>query len=324
MPGSDQIHFLDGGQWVNAPSWVQFLLNLGYVVAREAEVESRRVVVVAVPTRSYATALIAAGIVGALAAEASGDDTSELFHQLRKLPKGTSVILQEGNKTFKGQLIGCEDRRGTEYIGVQLQASGAGGRKTWLPPERVAQITVTGGTSGNLPKNPQGTKIVVAQRFLGRFLNGLDPRRFSTTSRLDCAIVGRLGVLRQEVMVKLAFPGTGSRFDSGTLQDVLRVRRFVRSGQSYRSIVVPIERGTPDTRSKVVLFDGALAALKCRHQWRSSDQIVVLDRTDPNFEAATDALNAEYARYRLEYAPEDIISGWPVGVEVMNYSEWRQ
>ena len=58
------------------------------------------------------------------------------------------------------------------------------------------------------------------------------------------------------------------------------------------------------TKPACVIFDGASGFLKWRHNWRSSDWLVLLDRTDLRCLDGATAVNDEYESRSLALATE--------------------
>jgi hypothetical protein len=110
----------------------------------------------------------------------------------------------------------------------------------------------------------------------------------------------------------------------GTLQDILKIRRFAGEGHTYRSEVMAVAaEALPEITSPyTTLFDGALSFLKWREAWRQTHWIVVLDRTEPHFAEAVNILNQEYVSDRLD-AEVPILPRLPDGMDVLLFKEER-
>src|SRR5690606_41056450 len=70
-----------------------------------------------------------------------------------------------------------------------------------------------------------------------------DMHAYSMTVSYDCAIVGNLNALRQELLYDLFALPKGSGFVIGALQDLVRAKRLTGYGEGYRSRLLPYRDG---------------------------------------------------------------------------------
>ncbi len=269
------------------------------------------------PTRSYAAALAATGVVSARAAvPVRPSDPHEYFKLLSTMPVGTAVCLTEGGREYRGVFLGCKDTSHGPRAGVQVEkkVKKIGGLTRWFPPEFSTCIRHLDKdiSAAKLPKKQTGKSalsredIVNQNRFAQSLLDGADVCEFVTSSRLECVVAGHTGMLRQEIK-DTAFASRRvqtENFVQGTLQEVLRVRKFSGVNDSYRTAVVYAHSSTlpelPDgSGPAVAVFDGAASLLKWRDNFRSSSWIALIDRTERSADEAADSLNSEYLQYRI-------------------------
>jgi hypothetical protein len=250
------------------------------------------------------------------------DPEAEL-QRFRKLPRGTAVVVRDGSTRSKGSFIGCEVRDGKEGVAINR-----GSYKHWLPLEQCSRVEVVSDEVQGQPVTGHGRRIVARRGFLEVILGRVDPLEFSVHSRLECVLLGRLNFLRSEICgFDLAVPSDADRkFEKGALQDVLKVRRFAGSLQSFRTSVLPADRPAPawvaDRETPAVaIFDGALGFLKGRDRWRRAAWVVVLDRTEARFDEAVEILNLDYTRDHVDDTAAAEVEPPPPGVEVMWYRE---
>ena len=147
---------------------------------------------------------------------------------------------------------------------------------------------------------------------------------FTSQSCYDCFIIGQVSTIKEELNSENLSILSGKReHQIGTLLDILRPKRLLANGTAYRSYVLPSRNERTDTLAQanaphMVIFDGSLGYLNRRQAARGSHAIIILDQTEPQFEAATVQVNQEYYR-RLNREPVVNIPVVPAGVEVMLY-----
>ena len=304
---------IDFRYWTNGqkhplPSWGKFYLQLGAAVAQEDNAQRGLVTALAVPTRSYAAVLVAAG---AVISKAKTTDTkgqvspAAHFEMLSSLPDGTAVVLRKGDKAVKGIFVGTKDVKndGTAMIGVQTQSGKGGSLTEWLPVESSLKVQVSSRTWTRLPANLEKVGDVNTSRseFIAQVFQGADLWNFVTKSTLDCVILGNVGPLVQEATAtKLSVGSREQEVSAGTLRDILRIRKlYGNNKEAFRSDIFPVnvrDHAMPsETISPhLVVFDGAVSFLKWRHKWSHCNWVVILDRTEPRFTEAVQIVNEEY------------------------------
>src|SRR5262249_13121104 len=136
--------------------------------------------------------------------------------------------------------------------------------------------------------------------FVRHILGNKQAQGFARRPRLECLIVGRVNVLRREIMeTELAISSDRAIYREGRLQDLLRVHKFLNGSESYRSDICRVNGRAPvfannGTTPPFVIFDGATGFIRWRDHLRDSNWIVILDRTDAHFREASQVLNQAY------------------------------
>lgn len=326
-PAPVHLHFEDSGNWYSLPEWAEYFISVGKQLACADQSESRTVTAIAVPTRAFGAAFVSLGMVISDAAARARASESAHFEKLFDLPAGTPVIYRPSpGKTLRGILQEPEERRGTLYIRVQVHSREGGGLTHLLDESRALQVQPAR-HSGKLPKKQGGENARFANEFVDSLLGEADPVQLGLRSKVVCAIVGKGNALEHEIrQTPLALFVNGHRRAEGQLQDVLRVNRFVTGLQSHRCALVPVGAGSPseDVVAGVemgVVFDGALGFLKWGQLWRSRHQIIILDRTEPYFDDAINAINTRFSQSCIDGEVALPGSEAPPGGEVLAFRE---
>jgi hypothetical protein len=321
------LHFEDSGNWYSLPEWAEYFINVGKQVASADQSESRTVTVIAVPTRAFGAAFVSLGMVISDAAAHDHASQSAHFEKLFDLPAGTPVIYRPApGKTLRGVLQAPEEYDGTLRVRVQVH-SRAGGGLTYLIDESRALQVQPARHSGKLPKNQAGDNARFTNQFVDSLLGEADPVQLGLRSKLVCALVGKRSALEHEIRkTPLALHANGHRRAEGQLQDILRVNRFATGQQSHRSALVPLGAGSPSEdvvagTEMGVVFDGAQGFLKWGQLWRRRHQIIVLDRTEPFFDDAINAINTRFSQNRIEGEVALPSSDAPPGGEILAFRE---
>jgi len=315
----------DDSEYVCLPDWAAFFIGLGSSIARENNSENRMVVGIATPIRAYAACLLAAGyIITKFTLSELRKNAYAHFEQLCKLEKGTPLTYFCGNKKLRAKFDGIDEINGEKRLRVQAIKKVV----DLIPPEKALLINVAKSKLKFLPEKQKGKDIGYKKGLLGMLMSRDDFYQYSSNSTLECVIVGRLKLLRQEI-TKTGFGLNISKgFSGGNLQDILRIRRFLGNNEAFRSVICPVNKkkaiiSTEDKIPLIAIFDGSSAFIKWRDIWRKSGWVALLDRTDLGFREATDILNQGYmnriCQQKINYSPT-----CPPGIKMVAYHEkWQ-
>jgi hypothetical protein len=326
---SQLLYFSGEGTWEPIPVWAQCLYSAGLALARLPANGTRVCLAVAAPCRGYASAFVSAGIAAGRAE--TGDlrpSGQQWFERLCSLPLGTPLTLRRRNGTilrgvFHGTDLGVRDGVGKIRLLVQKQKSGGG---IWfIAPDQARDLYLSSGGSTTLPARPSFEPVSCPRGFLRTFYPG-DPEDYVLQTRHECRIIGRIGLLRQELLeTRVGVPDVSRPVTAGTLQDLVRARNFLGEGEAFRSDLLTssnaLRAGAPiGSGPSFVVFDGAIPFLRASQFYPRAHLVAVLDRTESCFFEAVTALNQQYL-YRLD--DSGVIAGTavPDGLDFMSFTE---
>jgi hypothetical protein len=321
----------DVGQRVLLPAWGTFFIDMGRRVAQSESGQNRLVVGLAVPTRAFAAALAAFGVVLARANSSMKQvDPSTHFERLCGLPKRTPVVFREKGKQFKGIYEGIKKEHDKQYLQIRVESQNTGGLTYLVLPEECHNVAEASEQISELPDRQKGRPIIYNRKFLESLIGEEDVFKFATSSCLECTILGRISILRHEIKEINFYCGQDKGvYKAGKLQDILRVREWLSKDEAYRSEVLPVDGHNQQKTAEglvphVTIFDGAAGFLKWRDYWRNSHWIIVLDRTEPHFREAVELVNQDYIQNRVGEGGIQNMPPSPPGVEFVVYQEARQ
>lgn len=333
MSIADGICYYREDRWVPLPPWGGFFLSIGHRIAETAPDSDRFVLGVSVPIRAYAAALAAVGVVLSRSkVPVATAAPEEHFEQLCGLKKNTPLIYVRKGRKLRGVFQGVDTIRGVRRIRVMVESGSlrSAGTTHCLDCEQSVAVEVDPCGHTKLPDRQTGRCILPKRGLLTHIVGENEAIAFSTRSRIDCLIVGRVGILRDEITkTPFATKSRSGGTEEGNLQNVLRARKFMGEGQAYRSNVIAMNTHrvvNPPVGELpyVTIFDGANGFLTWRDCWRDSHWIVILDQTEPAFREAADALNREYVQKRRRRPVEPGLPYVPPRVETLLYREVRR
>lgn len=305
----DEIHSL--------PEWTSFPIRLGNYLA-DLPPASEAVFTAIVPDRRLFASLCATSYVSAISYDLLGTEgVREYYQELCSLPSGTPVTLRSEERIYYGYLR----QKKEDWIGVQVEGEDGGSTERLIHPGRSSRIGVLDGEVDSLPSNQRGHQLRGNKEFINALLPDVDPLGFLARSSHDCMIVGLLRRLEEEVSEKGFAVEREEEMIAGCLQDILRVRRLGGKYENYRCTFhkrsgdAPPDLGNPPG---LIIYDGALAFMKWRHVQSPSNRLAILDRHDPAFPKAVEALLQD-ARMRGEDFDPSPLEPVSAGVEILGY-----
>jgi hypothetical protein len=318
------------GQWVALPSWARFFLRLGALLARDGITHTRDTVAVALPTRAYAGAFIAAGVVASRARDMLGEDLTEhiavLRAQLRRAATSnngdvhvTVVSRSDALRYTVGWLQRISSLGGEEFLDIQVAKSGL----VRMPLRKADRVELASTQLTSLPRDIKVKTVRGRAGIMGDVLTADEAGRFVGQARTECLVVGSRSRLSAEITAtKLSFRARNERRTPGTLDDIVRLRQGRAGAMCNRTEIVSVDQ--PIRRSlagqpRVVVFDGSTAFLKWQAVWTGIPWIIVLDRTEPRFSDATNEVERLYLARASDLSVKDLPTV-PTGAELVAFA----
>jgi hypothetical protein len=314
------------------PKWAQFYLNIGnsFYENLPKDNNKRARLVMTVPIRGFASVLIAySAIVSSIFKEEDQHIIEKHFQHITNIKEGTSVLFRQKNRIYRGKYAGVESVNGEIRIKITIQEKKAGNLTYLLTKEQALNVNIVEDKDYHLPKNPLGRKNDVP-KFLENGFKGLDYHRLLTHSQTRIYFVGRKNLIKDEALkTYFALKDCDSNtFVSGYLNEVLRIKEFIGEQAAFQSQIlsesssenlIDMQNKTPKT---ITIFDGSISYLRWREDFKSTHSILILDRTEPQFESAIFECIDEYTinpkcEKKLLVSDELI----PHGVELMYWEE---
>lgn len=280
----------DPGSVARLPGWARYLIRLGRHLVDHNVPGHRLVVGVTLPTRAFAAAFAALGVVDAAYRDAGKRNARENFDRIAALPAGTPLRFRRGRYLCCGRLLGTEILNGVEHLTYY------DGAKCYLPWHRCGSVEPI-----DLAEQFVRRRQLAANADFVEAALGVDPLAHASYTCLDCLVVGIKDALRSDIVEEQFVVSHGGSDVAGALNDLLRCDAFELNVNDHdRTTVisgsvneVPVRLQTE--RPPAVVFDGPHGYLRLRSYWRKSPWLVLLDRTSPSSAAAGDAFNQELA-----------------------------
>ncbi len=303
------------GELLSLPKWGQFYISLGQYIDKTISSSSNRTIVgLTVPSRNFCAPLITLGFIGDRIelSERTGD--LEHIEYIKNLPFDTPVTFRsEFGKRFRGVYKGYVERGQELYFKLKTD------KKTdrFVPVIDSRKIELLDKKEIKLWKNQTGRTIKQCSDFSLDLIG--DQNAFSLTmySKFEVVIIGSKKIIEKEIADQEFFTGNHKK---GCLADVIRIKEYQGKFSAYRSRVISnrIKRTKLHTIEDppLAIFDGSLSFLKWRPFWMKSNWVVILDRTDSQYDSSLEQLNRIYIQYHLANSAKIELPNIPDGVEI--------
>jgi hypothetical protein len=269
--------------------------------------------------------LVATGLVAGMASTpVSNADALNYFQYLCTLQVNTPLFYRKLGKRYNVFFDGTEEVHGEQRI--RLRAPD----QTYILTYQLAQqVEIAPEKFASSSRESQrGHTSATPSSFFSCFFEHQATMEQGVHSRLDCVIIGSPGRLREEITeMPFAIKNSNGKYVAGTLQDILRVRRFSLGARAYRSDIYHISSHECQTRSQevplVTIFDGATSFLTCRASWRDAHWIVLLDQTERAFLESRNSFNDEYTKHHVHDGGLEPIADIPKAISIAIFKEAR-
>jgi hypothetical protein len=314
------LHFAHEQEWLSLSGWASFFLGLGESLADISIENNRYAVALALPTRSYATALLGSGFSYANLLHHSYED-AEYLEYIYSLPEGTSIKFYDNGKVIKAIKKDVLEYNGKLHIGIQIEGTAT----KYILPQNAHKIEIVDRDYERLPNKQMGRSVIPPSELLLELLTD-KASEFVYRTRIDGIVVGIKNTLSEEAQLPLAISIKDKRrMREGRLSDLFRIEGFNPRNVGHRYILHSSnsKSGVPSTSDLTpdapVLFDGALGFLKWREMYRHCHWVVFLDHTDINFQNAVSEINREYIN-RSDAVINHSLPPLPNGIEMMFFA----
>lgn len=295
---SRDLHHRIDNEWVSIPSWARSLMIVGGGIASIYQPSKRSVVALILPTRAFASLLLAAGVVVERTRMLfQGVRLLERFNGLWKLQDGESVLIFQGTRCFKGIIKSHEDSAGCRRLRIQIDKNRRGRGTEYIITPELAHHVQPVDRNFNLPGHQSG-HVLDPPGLLDTVLRSANLAVKQWYSSLECLIVGNAGLLEDEGKLPIALQAPNGRYLEGRLKDLVLPRRVEGEAAIYLSDILPLSTDEVElpllAKDTVVVMNGAAAFIEKAHHWPDHDQIILLSPQDRLFADAVKELNDSY------------------------------
>ena len=314
-----KLFYKSDDAWKHLPDWAVFFLELGVAVSDYQQKGVHFILGISVPTRSFVAPLISAGIIAARIGRPT--NVEEQINRILSFPSDTSVIFRSGSWGFRALYKEHVEKYPKKYFPLRLDKI----TLKFVPLNRANQIEIAGKDTFKLYDLQRGRPLPKPGMLAKELLCKSDLEKLLVETRLECVLLSQLNIMTQEISnTPFYYSSDNNDYTEAYLHDLVRPKNS-NIFFAYRSLILPASgRYSQQFASKfspyVTVFDNSLAFIKWRSSWRHSNWIVVLDRTDRNFDYAINEINGEYnSQTRLTRKLKLPIPKPPAGVELMAF-----
>lgn len=296
------------------PEWATVLSLIGFNAHQQAlRSESRTATCVTVPTDALAAAMVALGAAMSSFVQSIGSSVEQQLEKILTLPAGSPVTVRKNNELRSGWFVGPRTVMGNDCIEYDERTHG-GREKRYLFMERCVDMHPM--PIGSEPFVHARTPFEDESSIV--LLNKIAPAAAScAAAEYDdtVAVVTVVSRFRSDLNEYVVLDDL-----TAPLVDLVRPDRDVSSGVSTRTRVIPSSTGDldlSDSQPQLVIFDGAQAYLRLRHEFARTSSVTLLDRWDNRSEDAAHAFIGDSAPYGASISLDHTLVG--SGIEVLAY-----
>jgi hypothetical protein len=310
----DRLYFDCGEGERHQLYWARFFIELGLTLSTFTDKEQYFIVALAIPSRCYASSLLAAGINYGRSTISREEVDQNYIDFITSLEINTPVTYWKGNAKKKALFDGIKQLDGKKYFGLKDEKDGI----SYIEISKARQITLDMRENIRLPAHQSGRRLPPPSQLV-KVLYAEKTLKIISESKLESVIIGYFNSLKRESEFPLAILDENKGYCSGQLNDLIRLHS---SQLSYRSYIWPvnarIKLKLPGNDTPfAVIYDGAQAFIKWKEHFCYTNRVIILDKVDRNFKYAADLVNCELFPYRSDKSIKINIPLIPSGIEMM-------
>jgi hypothetical protein len=322
------LHYRSEGGWHPLPTWAYFFIRLGEQIAERVRESNRSTTAISLPTKAFIAPLIGIGILSYTSRQISIEQLLEVhFRTIGSLEVNTLVWYRKNNRVIKAKFLGVTEFQGEQRLVIQIQSSEAGRLSEYVRKKDAFRIQISQNQGFRLPNNQQGRQVVAESPF-SRVLLGEQYLEVMKNPDTKVCFIGIKDQFENEIMKTVYSVRQDDDFLRGTLNDVLRVKQFLNNLEPYQTeFLSSLARRNeselrlgPDT---VVIYSGSIGYLHWKEDYKASNVVVLLDRSEPQFELAVAEINNMYVESNRFSSVVFDLGEIPKGIELLYWEETR-
>lgn len=321
------LYYKDVGGWIPLPDWSVFFISLGEKLSWRLGKNKKWTVALALPARAYIAPFIGVGILSSIFKIHSPSDLlSDHFQTLASLEKNTSVLYRKNSRILKGKYLGVADFQGEKRLLIQIQSAQAGGLTEYIAKKNALNIQVNPNQNQRLPSNQRGRKMTKNDSRLTNAFFGLHSQIFLRQSRTRICFVGGKEFER-EVTKNMFAVCSDNQMIQGSLNDLLRVKQFQHKFDPYQSQFVSSAARSKNIATlnlspdSIVVYSGSNGYLNWKESLLRTNSIIILDRSDAQFEIAFEEINNSYIQSSRIPTTAIELGKVPAGIEILYWEQ---
>lgn len=292
------------------PGWAKWLVELGAASAAPSADGMIRWVVVSVPDRRFAAALVAHGAVVTALQRRAAPPVEQRFKGVAN--DGYLTWIDSNGECRFGRFRGISNGQ-IHYVG--RVHGGWADAKSSRPLENAASFWPAPADEEFVGGRPAADE----PEFALAFSSGSGCPLLESSS-IEATLVSVRTELDQELRSK-DFVASGT---AGALRDTVRPRHLRAAGEHFRSVVISAA-ADPDSVAGVpvggpTIFDGPGGYLRLRDAVKRDINLVIIDRWDPRADDLAAVVRSERAHTWLEAEPL-CVAAPPAAIELYQWAE---
>ncbi|MBY0204670.1 hypothetical protein [Paenibacillus cucumis (ex Kampfer et al. 2016)] len=320
------LYYKDHINWVPIPEWSRFFIKLGELLADRCNENKRWTAALALPTTDYVAPFVGLGILTSIVSKSSSDELVEAhFQMLASLERYTFVWYRKNKRLLKANFLGIADFEGEQRLLIQTQSINAGGLTEYISKKDALDIQISTNKSSRLPKNQLG-RTVITEFPLADAVFGLHSRELLKQSETKLCFVGRREQLESETTKTVISIPKENLFLKGTLNELLRIRQFQHTVDSYQSQFLSSQAKKNENEiylsdGPIMIYSGSNGYLNWKEDFLCLNSVVILDRSEPQFVYAIEEINNRYIEVNRMTTSNLDLGIVPGGIELLFWEE---
>ena len=306
------------------PAWARWFFLAGQKIAAGSTLCRNLIIGLSLPTRSYAVQFFLLGYETWKVKKIMADqnENSSYFNHLAECEENEALLIWENGHWLRCWFKGVGTIEEEKYIKVEVSGSERRQHLNLVVETNIAKLRKAVDSEREVAVNQTGFGMSGLDSLISYYnKTENDILKFLIKNESSYAVVGSKSTIKNELEKEKLYLYQAGEYIEFSLQHILRFENLMTDYDLPRGKILN-SRPTNDDSSfnnyPVVIYDGSLAYLNRQGDIQSNVEIVLLDRTEPQFSSARNEL---MVRYYDRSVAVDLFDDVPVSIELIAFKE---
>ena len=305
------------------PKWARWFFLAGQKIAAVGSSGRNLIVGLSLPTRSYAVQFFLLGYETWNAKKTMADQNENRLHFdcLAKCENNEALLIWENEHWKRCWFRGVDTVAGENCIKVEVPGTEARKHLSFVTKAKIPKLRKAVDAEREIAANQTGFGMSGLNSLISYYNKAEDDiLKFLNQDKSLFAVIGNISTIKNEMEKVQLYIYQEGKYIKFFCQHIIRFKNFTTEFDFPHGIIFSNRESGELLHHTfpIVVYDGSSAYLSRQGDVQNSVEIVLLDRTEPQFSSARNEL---MARYYDRSVAVDLFDDVPVSMELIAFKE---